>query len=118
MSDMDADLADLRPDPVIERLVRDLARRCPVSTNRAADYVSLTPLQGRDIAVYAHLAHVSFALPSGEADDLASSFAAARLRSKSGVTTYLRIPIDDVARAYEDVVQLGLKSLEFRSPHS
>src|SRR4051812_23297238 len=98
MSDMDADLADLNPDWVIERLVRDLADRCPVSTNRAADYVSLTPLQGRHVAVYAHVAHVSLALPPGEADDLASSFATARLRAKGGVTTYVEIPTEDVAR--------------------
>src|SRR5215218_9825065 len=51
--------------------------RCPMSTNRASDYVSLTPLRGGDVAVYAHVDHVSFALPSGEADGLALSLATA-----------------------------------------
>jgi hypothetical protein len=118
MSDMDAALADLKPDPVVARLVRDVASRCPLTTNRAANYVSLTPERGRNVAVYAHANHVSFALPTLEADARAVSFPAATLRPKSGVTTYLKIPTADVARAYAEAVQTGLRSLEFRTPHA
>jgi hypothetical protein len=117
MSDMDADLADLSPDPVVERLVRDLASRCPLSTDRAANYVSLTPHRGRHVAVYADADHVSFALPPREADAHAVSFPDATLEPKSGVTTYIKIFTADLARSYAEVLQIGLRSLEFRSPH-
>lgn len=108
-------LDDLDAEPSVRRLVETLAAERPVVAVRRSDYVSLRPAAGGPVAVYAHRATMSIALPPAEAAAAADAMPAAILQEKTGGTTYVRVPAAALQSQFDEVLELCFQSLAWRA---
>jgi hypothetical protein len=96
MTNLNAALDALAPEPAVRTLVEQVAAQRSVAPERMADYISLRPGGGGPIAAFVHRTYVDVAQPPAVAAGKAAGVPGATLDEKTPATTYVRVPLASV----------------------
>ena len=115
MRNLDEQISSLEPHPGVERLIREMVRSRPVTTDRRSNYLSVRPAPIGAIAVYAHSDHVSIACDPTAAKKIFDAVPAADLRPKTPATTYILFSSTAIDASFADIAEAALAAVDWRA---